>query len=371
MDLMSLWDDYYLNDPTFCTPLPVMHGLVSALCERREAVDSEFHESCTTSGSAAVMDNYLAHMLTGVWYGNADPEKIPFREIRKESAYDEIWGFSRKLSFMHIYDAFLLHTLDEYNARRFTDSAGNTAYCSLELLASALNEPLIVPETVPDNNTYPKVYVDDTLRGCLNAAWVSQRTRMLKFLRYVNVTSGGFMMRHAYSPAYFHSFGDSPQAAYDAVPEWTLSETEFAGWYSPLECYLNYAYTGFSDPDEQWSIRSAWEPVLLTPEHHGCPAASGGKIVFDAVDLRERDEDGNPVEDEYNTYVFDPLCTNVSSGTNTLVLSSGVFASWGYGSASGLGGSDSAPDSYIRGWQALNVRVIYDYELNYNFKQGN
>ena len=77
------------------------------------------------------------------------------------------------------------------------------------------------------------------------------------------------------------------------------------------------------------------------------------------------------MEDPYNTYVFDPLCTTVSSGGNTLVLSGGVFASWGYGSASGLGGPETAPDSCIRGWQARNVRVIYDYESNFNFKQGN
>ncbi len=367
---MSLWDDYHLNDPAFCTPLPVMRGLVLALCERREAVDSEFHASCTSSGASAVVENLLAHIITGEWYDNADPEKIPFREIKTEYAYDEIWGYSRRLSYMHIFDAFLLHTLDEYNARRFTDSAGSTAYGSLEILASALAEPLIVPETVPENNSYPKDYVDGTLQVCLNTAWASQRTRMLKLLRYVSVTSGGFMMRHAVSPAYYHSFGSSPQTAYDAIPEWTLYETEFGGWYSPLECCLNYEHTDLSDPNERWSIRSAWEPVLLTPEHHGCPAASGGEIVFDAVDLRERDEDGNPVEDPYNTYVFDPLCTTVSSGANTLILSSGAFASWGYGSASGLGGPDTAPDSYIRGWQALNVRVVYDYESNFNFKQG-
>lgn len=371
MDLMSLWDDYHLNEPAFCTPLPVMRGLVSALCERREAVDSEFHESCTTSGAAAVIDNYLAHILTGKWYGNADPENIPFREIKKESAYDEIRGFSRRLSFMHIFDAFLLHTLDEYNARRFTDSAGNVVYSSFELLASALAEPLIVPETVPENNSYPKDYADGTLQVCLNAAWASQRTRMLKLLRYVSVTNGGFMMCHAFSPADYHSFGTSPQAAYDAIPEWTLHETEFGGWYNPLECCLHYEYTGLADPDERWSIRSAWEPVLLAPEHHGCLGASGGKLMFDAVDLRERDEEGTPTEDPYNTYVFDPLCTTVSSGANTLFLSRGVFASWGYGSVSGLGGPDTAPNSYIRGWQARNVRVIYDYELNFNFKQGN
>ena len=364
------WDDYHLTDPAFCTPLPVMRGLVSALCERREAVDSEFHASCTSSGTFAVTENRLTHVLTGEWYDAADPGKIPFREIRKEYAYDEIWGYSRRLSFMHIFDAFLIHTLDEYNARRFTDSTGNTVYDSLESLASALSEQLIVPETVPDGNSSGTVPADGTFQVCLNAAWASQRTRMLKLLRYVCVSNGGFMMRHAASPADLHSFGASPQAAYDAIPEWTLHETEFAGWYNPLICRLSYEYTGLADPDERWMINSSWEPVQLTPAHHGCLAASGGRIVFDAVDPRERDEDGNPLEDEYNTYVFDPLCTTVSSGTNTLVLSGGIFASWGYGSVSGLGGTDTAPDSYIRGWQALNVKVIYDYEPNYNFKQG-
>jgi hypothetical protein len=369
MDLMS-WNDYHLNDPAFCTPLPVMRGLVSALCERRETVDAEFHESCTSSGTNAVVENRLAHILTGEWYDSADPREIPFREIKKEYAIDEVWGFSRRLSFMHIFDAFLIHTLEEYDARQFTDSTGNTAYETLENLASALSEPLVVPETIPDNTPCQKVIVDRSFQVSLNAAWASQRTRMLKLLRFVRVTNGGFMMRHAFSPADLHSFGTSPQAAYDAIPEWTFYETEFGGWYSPLECYLNYEHTDLADPDERWSIRSAWEPVQLTPEHHGCPAASGGRIVFDAVDLRERDEDGNPVEDEYNTYVFDPLCTTVSSGINTLVLSSGVFASWGYGSASGISGTDTAPDSYIRGWQAQNVKVIYDYESNFEFKQG-
>lgn len=369
---MSSWDNYHLNDPTFCTPLPVMRGLVSALCERREAVDSEFHESCTASGAAAVIDNYLAHMLTGKWYGDADPENIPFREIKKESAYDEIWGFSRKLSYMHIFDAFLLHTLDEYNGRRFTDSTGNNAYSSLELLASALSETLIVPQSVVHPSEYSSIVpADDTFQICLNAAWASQRARMLKLLRFVSVTNGGLIMRHAYSPSDRYSIGASPQAAYDAIPEWTFYETEFGGWYSPLECCLNYEYTEFTAPDEHWSVRSAWEPVQLAPEHQGCTAASGGRLMFDAVDLRERDEEGNPEEDEFNTYVFDPLCTTVSSGANTFILSSGVFVSWGYGSASSLGGPDTAPDSYIRGWQARNVRVIYDYEPNFNFKQGN
>jgi hypothetical protein len=272
---------------------------------------------------------------------------------------------------MHIFDAFLIHTLAEYDARRFADSAGNAVYGSLENLASALSETLIAPDTVLTDGPSGSIPADDAFQVCLNAAWASQRTRMLKLLRFVRVTDGGFMMRHAFPSDDGGSFGASPQAAYDAIPEWSLCENEFGGWFNPLECRLNCEYTDLPAPDERWSVRSAWEPVLLTPAHRGCPAASGGRIVFDAVDLRERDEDGIPVEDPYNTYVFDPLCTTVSSGGNTLVLSGGVFASWGYGSASGLGGPETAPDSCIRGWQARNVRVIYDYESNFNFKQGN
>ena len=68
------WDDYHLNDPTFCTPLPVMRGLVSALCERREAVDSEFHADCTSSGTSAVIESQLAHIL--LYARRSDPASV-------------------------------------------------------------------------------------------------------------------------------------------------------------------------------------------------------------------------------------------------------------------------------------------------------
>ena len=359
------WDDYHLNDPVFCTPLPVMQGLVSALCERRELVDPEFHKSCTSSGTSAVIENCLAHILTGEWDDDADPQEIPFREIRRESAYDEIWGYTRDLSFMHIFDAFLIHSLDNYVFRRFADSSGNTVYRTIENLASALSETLIVPHTVPEGLSSDTVPADGALQVCLNAAWASQRVRMLKLLRYVRVGGGGYMIRRAVSPKSYHGIGASPQEAYDTIPYWTTSE------YDGLpECYLRYRFIDYAGPNECWVIDSAWEPMLIAPSYDGCPATSVGSLHFDAVDPRRRDTNGNPVEDEYNTYLFDPLCTTVSSGANTFVLSSGVFASWGYGTASGIGGPDTAPGNYIRGWQALNVKVIYDYESYFKFKQG-
>ena len=373
MDLMSL-DNQYPDNPVFCTPLPVMRMLVSALCERREAVDSEFHASCTSSGTSAVIENRLAHILGGEWYDNADLRKIPFCKIGKEYAYDEIQGYNRLLSFMHVFDAFLIHTLEEhsgimgYGARQFTDSTGNTVYGSLEDLASALAENLIAPQTVPTESSSGTVAADSTLQICLNAAWAAQRARMLNLLRYVRVVNGGFAMRYAKAPEDWHSYGASPQDAYDAVSSWTPSDTGFAGWETPMECRLEYRHTGFNAPNERWTVHSAWEIARITPDFQGCLTASGGALFFNAVDLRERDEYGNASEDEFNTYIFDPLCTSVSSGANALALSNGLFASWGYGTASGIGGSDTAPGDYIRGWQAQNVKVIYDYESNFNFK---
>lgn len=371
---MTSWDDYCLNAPTLCTPLPVMRGLVSALCERREAVDSTFHASCVSSGASHVIEERLTHILGG---GKCDdaPQKIPFRKIRKEYTFDEIWSISRTVSFMHMFDAFLVNTLGVhaeimgYRARGFTDSMGNRVYETLDDLASALSEGLVVPGTVPLEITSGMTVTDSSLHICLNAAWAAQRTRMLKLLRYASVSYGGFIMRYASLPDDNASYGASPQDAYGAISSWTLADTRFAGWETPMDCMVDCRYIGSIDPDERWIVHSAWEIAQITPDHQGCLVPSEGRLMFDAVDLQPRDGNGNPV-DNGNTYVFDPLCTTVSSGANTLVLSNNVFASWGYGSASDIGGPDTEPGNYIRGWQARNIQVIYDYETTFNFKQG-
>ncbi len=355
------WNDYHLNAPFFCTPLPVMRGLVSAVCERREAVDPAFHASCVSSGASAVAESCLTDML----FCSAATE-IPFRRIEKEAPsfvpYDI--GVSRYFSFMHMFDAFLRETLEGGGQRNFTDSAGSQAYDSLNSVASALSEPLIAPHSFDDGAA---ANADGDFQVVLNAAWASQRTRMLKLLRYVGVGSGGFTIRQATADS--AGCGGSPQSAYDAIRSWTLSDTVFAGWETPLECRLEYHSNDWSVPEERWVVDSAWEAVRITPFFDGCLSTSAGALRFDAVDLRERDEEGAIVEDEFNTYVFDPLCTTVSSGSNTLVLSGGSFAAWGFGSASAVGGSGAAPGQYVRGWQARNVSVVYDYESSFNFKQ--
>ena len=370
------WDDYCLNDPTLSTPLPVMRGLVYALCERLEAVDSEFHAICTSSGTSAVAEQCLAHILCGESYEYADPREIPFRSIGKEYARDGIWGGYRNLSFMHLFDTLLEYTaagrsgIMGYEVRQFTDSRGNPIYGSVRNLASALSEPLIAPRSFTRINSFGTVATDDAFQICLNAAWAAQRARMLKLLRYVSVTSGGFMMQCAVSPADLDCFGASPQEAYDLVTSRTISDIRFAGWETSVECRAAYVYVGFEAPERRWMVRSTWELSQILPDHQDCLTTSVGTLEFDAVDLRQRDENEEPIEDGSFTYVFDPLGAAISSGTTTLALSSGVFASWGYGTASGIGGSDTAPGDYIRGWQARNIKVIYDYESTFNFKQG-
>lgn len=361
------WNDYHLNSPFFCTPLPVMRGLVSAACERREAVDAEFHASCVSSGASAVAETRLAEMLFCSSAG-----EIPFKEIRKEylsfAPYGN--GVSGYYSFMHMFDAFLGETLAGggefagYGYRTFTDSTGSRTYDSQEGLASALCEPLIAPHSFDSS----AANADCDFHVVLNASWASQRTRMLKMLRYVDVSRGGFAIRRADIGRI--AYGPTPQSAYDAISSWTFSETVFTGWENPLDCRVEYQYNAWDIPEERWAFDFASEITRITPVFDGCLETASGRLSFDADDLRERDKEGHIVENTSETIVFDPLCTGVSSGANTLLLSNGCFASRGYGSASAFGGPETSAGRYVRGWQARNVKVVYDYESTFNFKQG-
>ena len=354
------WSDYHLDAPLFCTPLSVMRGLVSAACERREALDSEFHESCVSSGASAVAEKRLENMLFC-----RSAEEIPFKAIQKEyrsvAPYNN--GASHFFSFMHMFDAFFLETLEGfsqvagYGQRYFTDSAGNQIYDSLDAIASALSEPLIAPRSISSS----ALAADGDFQTILNAAWATQRVRMLKLLRHVCVVNGGFTMRYAMAEG--HGYGGSPQSAYNAIQSWTLYDTVFAGWETPLNCCVEYHYNAWDVPEERWAIDSAWELVRISPVFDGCLETSAGRLSFNATDLQSGNESSELV------YPFDPLCTSVSSGVNVLVLSSGYFASYGYGTASSIGGPNTADGDYLRGWQAQNVKVVYDYESIFNFKQ--
>ena len=66
----------------FCEPLALIRGLVSALSERQAVLDAEFHASCMSSGTSAVVENRLARIIEGEWLNDGDPREIPFRKIK-------------------------------------------------------------------------------------------------------------------------------------------------------------------------------------------------------------------------------------------------------------------------------------------------
>jgi len=357
------WSYYFLNGPAFCTPLPVMRGLVSALCERREAVDSVFHAACVSSGVSAVVENRLANIL---FCGTTD--EILFKEIRKESgSFIPQGNSSGRYSFMHMFDAFLMETLEGFSQtagyayRFFTDSAGTTAYDTLESLASALSEQLITAHSVNSS----AVAADRNYQVCLNAAWAAQRTGMMKLLRYVKVGNGGFTMQCATADE--HGYGPTPQSAYSGIGSWTSDNIGFAGWETPLECRVEYHYNAWAVPEEHWAVDSAWKVTAMTPVFDGCLETQAGQLKFDAVDLREEDGPGNNEEDEDCVCLFDPLGTPVSSGANTFALNSGSV-SWENGAVN-IGSTGDEEKTTIKGWQARNVQIVFDYESVFNFKQ--
>jgi hypothetical protein len=348
------------GDPSFRAPFPVMQSLVSAACERMDAISSNFHESCVSSGMQALVEENLTEMLA------CDTvEEIPFKEIKKEYTFDPVYGGYRTLSFMHRFDGFLWQLLGGYgcgyDVRYYTDKTGAIEYNTLPDLASALSEPLIAPEWIYWNDD-SVIKADVNLQVLLNAKWASQRMRMLNLLRYIRVYNGGVILRSSYPEN--DGWGTTPQNAYDSIQSRNMVDYTYFGFEEDIGCRVWYWDTQFSDPEEQWVVENEWsgEIAEILPDFHGCAPAEHGELTFDAV---------APVDDWYWDFEakFDPLCTNITSGAQTLTLSGGSFASWGYGSASTIGGEDTPYGKYIRGWQAQNVKVIFDYESTFQFKQ--
>ena len=329
------WSDYHLDHPGFCTPLPVLRGLVSALCERREAVDSGFYSSCTVSSGAraAAYAHQLADtvlLAPGVY--SLSPKNteddVLFRPVARCSDTNSSY------TFMEHFDAEL-ETLVESGA--YTDSSG-AVYSSLEQLASSAGySALIAPE-------------GGVMERSLNAGWAVQRRDMLGKLRYVQ-TEEGYAVETASAG---NASGSTPQSAYNNLSGWSV-ETDSS--LSPgLRCSERYYYHSGG----YWHLTDAEEITRILPAFHGITAASAGVLIFEA---------GAP--EEYGsgwTCVFDPLGTTISSGVNSFVLSGGVFASWGYGSAT-IPADASVTENYSRGWEARNVRIIYDYNTTFDFRE--
>ena len=331
------WSDYHLDQPVLCTPLPVLRGLVSAFCERKEAVDSSYHGSSTASSGAreAATAAELANTVLldpGAFFLEQKSERdASFRFIGKTNEWH-----SSGYTFMEHFDYEMQRLL---NRSAYVDASG-TEYSTLEQLASSAGYSALVSPA------------GSGMRHCLNARWAVQRRDMLCKLRYAQ-TVGGYAVERA-SGGY--TSGSTPQAAYNALSPSGWTVVPDSSLAPMLRCVGQYYYY---ENGGCWSLLDVCEITRIVPSFEGVPATSVGVMTFSAA---EPSENG-----DWWTTIFDPLCTTVSSGVNTFVLSGGVFASWGYGSASIPAGSSGT--QYSRGWEARNVRIIYDYNTTFEFRE--
>jgi len=335
------WSDYHLDHPAFCTPLPPLRGLVSAFCERKEAVDSDYHRSCTISSGAReeLMAAELANTALCVpgetLLVPEDERSVKFLSIAKKAVSE---GSIESFTFMEHFDGELTMLV---SSGAYVDSSG-AVYSSLEQLASSAGYSALVPAE------------GSIMDRCLNARWAIQRRDMLNQLRYV-LTEGGYAVEKAVGQ---NGSGSTPQEAYDDTAS-GRSSTVDSSIAPDIRNVADYYYHSGG----YWHCRSATEITRILPAFDGVPSASAGVMTFSAV---APEAEGAPAVDSW-TETFDPLGTTVSSGVNSLTLSGGSFASWGCGSAAIPGGSSGT--EYLRGWEARNVQIIYDYNTTFDFRE--
>ena len=223
----------------------------------------------------------------------------------------------------------------------YVDPTG-AVYSSLEQLASSAGYSALVPAN------------GGIMERSLNARWAIQRRDMLNKLRYV-MTEGGYAVENAVGE---NGSGSTPQEAYDDTASGRSATVD-----SSIAPDLRNTVDYYCHSGGYWHCYSATEITRILPAFDGVPAASAGLMTFSAV---APEADGSPAGDSW-TETFDPLGTTVSSGVNSLTLSGGIFASWGCGSATIPAGSSGT--EYLRGWEARNVQIIYDYNTTFDFRE--
>jgi len=335
------WSDYHLDHPAFCTPLPPLRGLVSAFCERKEAVDSDFHRSCTVSSGARekLVAGELANTVLCVpgesFLVPEDERAVKFRPVAKNAVSE---GSVESFTFMEHFDGELTALV---SSGAYVDQAG-AVYSSLEQLASSAGYSALVPAE------------GGIMERNLNARWAVQRRDMLNKLRYV-LTEGGYAVEKSVGE---NGSGSTPQEAYDDTASGRSTTVD-----SSVAPDLRNTADYYWHSGGYWHCYSATEITRILPSFDGVPAASAGVMTFSAI---APEADGAPAGDSW-TETFDPLGTTVSSGVNSLTLSGGVFASWGCGSAAIPAGSSGT--EHLRGWEARNVQIIYDYNTTFDFRE--
>lgn len=336
------WDTYSLKDPTFCQPLRVMQGLVSALVERRFPVESGAYSSAINF-SSAYYTSAMNRMLEGQAYID-----YPFRRVARVGTHSANVGI-----FAYEMD-YQIDELLRYGNMQYCDSNGVVISSVADLAQMATGSALISTSR---------------FENCLDVKWAKQRQKMLEFLHFTTTDVGGLWIEKRDNDN--TRSGATVQDAYNALPAsgWDKHTSRYNTWTPYRAAIVNYYRNNY---ETDYYVYSAFETTCLSCTYGGgIMMPQNGELRFDAV---------APSGWGGTSSKFHPLNTvgtkTIVSGANVLqlenVISSGsyadaVFGSWGYGNAN-LGGESCAQgEDIIAGWQMQNVKIIYDYDSVFEF----
>lgn len=335
------WDDYSLKDPTFCQPLRVMQGLVSALVERRFPVESGAYSSAINS-SSVYYTNAMNRMLEGQAYID-----YPFKRAAIVGRHSENVGvFAYEMDYQ-------INEILRGGDMRYCDSNGVVISSVADLAQMATGSALITTSR---------------FENCLDVEWAKQRQKMLEFLHFTTTISNSlYIEKHENDNT---RSGATVQDAYNALPAsgWEKHTSRYS-WSPYRAALVNYHWLEY---DNNYIVYSSFETTGLWCIYGGgIMMPQNGEVHFDAV---------APSGWGGTSSKFHPLNTigtkTIVSGANVLqlenVISSGsyasaVFASWGHGNADLSGESCGVDENIIAGWQMQNVKIIYDYDSVFEF----
>ena len=335
------WDTYSLKDPTFCQPLRVMRGLVSALVERRFPLMSGVYSSAINSGSA-YYTSALNRMLNGQAYID-----YSFRRAARVGTHSANVGI-----FAYEMD-YQIDELLRYGNMQYCDSNGVVISSVADLAQLATGSALISTSR---------------FENCLDVKWAKQRQKMLEFLHFTTTYSGNLWIEKYGNSSGGHAAA-TVQSSYDTLQSNTWSRgIDDYNWTPYRAAIVNYWRDSY---DGDYHVYSAFETTCLSCTYGGIMMPQNGELRFDAV---------APSGWGGTSSKFHPLNTvgtkTIVSGANVLqletVISSGsytdaVFASWGHGNANFAGETCANGEDIIAGWQMQNVKIIYDYDSVFEF----
>lgn len=350
---MAGWDDYFKGKPVLCTPLAPMKAIASALAERYGALYRYAQYSEYTNP-----DNVLYQILHNYDGDYNDTVMTDVEDI-------QVYG-GDSYSFYTFTDEYIENLIKNDLSYCYTKPDG-TLYTSLNDLAISATGSSLIKAGYYDGSSY-------TFTNLLDADWLQQRMNMINALVYVTYdcieseTGCKITYHNNDAGSYEDREGNTKQQAYNNHLAWYKS-----GGYSPdvasrfdsdLEDRVRIQY--FSDTNkfyvENFCEITKIEPNLSPDSSIVVP--SNTKLIISAGLPEPYDSASYPNVIQFNSM----CCGGISSGVNELPLNNGVFASWGYGTAT-LNNTQNPVNGtyYIEGWSVKNAKVICDYSTEFEF----